>query len=333
MHLHVHHPSGSALDSALDSDTCAWHQRAACGLVVMAAIAFLAALAGGDGAGRGAVFAIGWVAATALLFVAIGRRPDVSTLLAWPLLDLGALMVASWLVPHAAGLTVSFVIVGFLFVGLTQPPGRSLVLLAPALVAQWLIVDLPPAQAAIRLSIAACLWVAVAELPAWLTSSLRAARQELSRQASTDPLTGLANRRAWEPVLERLLREARTSGPPIAVLILDLDHFKSYNDRHGHLAGDAFLRSFADGIRAAIPDTALAARWGGEEFVVTVPGESRSQALELAERIRGAVPDGQSCSVGVAVSTADDTELTLLGRADAALYRAKEGGRDRVEAA
>jgi len=299
----------------------------------MAAIAFPAALAGGDGPLRGALFAAGWALTSVLLWLLVRHRVAVKTLLVWPLVDFAVMMVASTVVPHGAALTLSFIVVGFLFVGLTQPPGRSLLLLAPAVVAQWLIVDLPIPQALIRTSIAACVWVAVAELPAWLASSLRAARHQLAQEASTDPLTGLANRRAWEPAFRQLLEQARTSGRPVAVLIVDLDHFKSYNDSRGHLAGDVLLRGFAESIRTVAPPLAVAARWGGEEFVVAVPDVTDAEAIAVAERIRGVVPDGQSCSVGIASSDAVDTELTLLGRADAALYRAKESGRDRVEAA
>lgn len=299
----------------------------------MAAIALLAALASGDDVGRGAPFSAGWVTVSTMLWLAIRRRPGVRTLLVWPLFVLTALLIASLVIPHGAGLILSFIVVGFLFVGLTQRPGRSLPLLPAAMLAQWLVIDLPAPQAAIRTSIAACVWVAVAELPAWLNSSLRAARHELAREASTDPLTEMANRRAWEPMLARLLREARDSGRPLTILFVDLDHFKAFNDSRGHLAGDALLRAFAQGILSAASPPALAARWGGEEFVVALPGATSTEAVALAERIRGVVPEGQSCSIGLAASEPADTELTLLGRADAALYRAKERGRDRVEAA
>jgi diguanylate cyclase (GGDEF)-like protein len=326
-------PFRLSASAPLVSNTPAWHRRAALAQVVMTAIAFLAALTSGDDVARAGAFASGWIAASTIVWITLRHRAGVRTLLVWPLLVFAALVVASVVVPHGASLILSFIVVGFMFAGLTQRPGSSLPLLPAAMLAQWLVIDLPAPQAAIRTSIAACVWVAVAELPAWLNSSLRAARQELARQASTDPLTGMANRRAWEPVLSRLLEEARGSGRPLTVLILDLDHFKAFNDSRGHLAGDELLRAFAQRILAVAPPPAIAARWGGEEFVVAIPGVTHTEAVAVAERIRGIVPEEQSCSIGLAASEAADTDLTLLGRADAALYRAKEQGRDRVEAA
>ena len=308
----------------------AWHSRGAAGQVVMALISLAAALVAGDGLSRALSYSCLSTLVATLLWALVRRRSGPRWLLAWPVLSLVLLMVASVVIPGGALLTVSFIVVCFLFVGVTQPPRSSLVLIAPALVAQWLILDLPGPQAAIRMSIAVCVWLAVAELPAWLTHSLRIARQELVQLAATDPLTGLANRRGWEPVLEELLREAHASDSTLHLLVADLDHFKAYNDRYGHSAGDDFLREFARALVIVTPAHALVARWGGEEFVVALPGATHPTALQTAERIRTSVPDGQSCSIGLTTASPDDTPQTLLSRADAALYRAKDDGRDRV---
>ncbi|HEY0890570.1 MAG TPA: GGDEF domain-containing protein [Nocardioides sp.] len=312
-----------------------WHDGAAVGVLAIAAVCTLAGLVGDDPATAVLAHAAAGLAAITLTWLVVRRlqRTSVRLLMVWPLLVVGCVALGSALVPHAATLTLQVLTLAFLFVGLTQARGASLPLLPAALLAQWLVIDLPPEDAAVRMSIAACVWTAVAELSAWLTSALRAARQELALQAATDPLTGLANRRSWEPRVDVLLREARSSGRPLTLLIADLDHFKAYNDQYGHLAGDELLRCFAGGLGSLLPATAAPARWGGEEFVVALPDLSGAEAHAVAERIRTSVPDRQSCSIGLATSQADDTVLSLLGRADAALYRAKDRGRDRVEAA
>ena len=113
--------------------------------------------------------------------------------------------------------------------------------------------------------------------------------------------------------------------------MLDLDHFKRYNDEHGHLAGDRLLQSAADAWRSALRQTDLIARWGGEEFVALLPNCDAANGRALVERLRGSLPDGVTFSAGVAdwdgVATVD--EFTDV--ADEALYAAKHGGRDRVE--
>ncbi len=197
---------------------------------------------------------------------------------------------------------------------------------------QWLIIDLPPGRAAIRMLIAAVVWIAVAELPARLSSDLRAARERLEREAVTDSLTGLTNRRGWTLLLNELLT-VHDAGTPLALLLLDLDHFKAFNDAHGHLAGDVLLQTFAARIATLTPRGAVAARWGGEEFAIALPRTSQSEAFRLAEDIRGIVPENQTCSVGLTMAQPGDEEDTLLARADAVLYVAKHKGRDRIEAA
>jgi diguanylate cyclase (GGDEF)-like protein/PAS domain S-box-containing protein len=168
-------------------------------------------------------------------------------------------------------------------------------------------------------------------------------RAELAEEAVRDPLTGLYNRRHLDRVLAADLASRPRTGQ-LAVLVADVDHFKAVNDRFGHAAGDRVLTAVADTLAGAVRDGDTAARLGGEEFVLVLPGAGREQALERAERIRRAVAAGRlvldgegvavTVSIGVAVCPADGAAAaTLLAAADRALYTAKATGRDRVVAA
>jgi len=148
--------------------------------------------------------------------------------------------------------------------------------------------------------------------------------------AHTDDLTGLMNRRAWDLEVVREVARARREGSPLAVAMLDLDRFKDYNDRHGHQAGDRVLREAASAWRAVLRETDLLARYGGEEFAVAFPGCDRDDAQALVERLREVTPAGQSCSAGLACWDERESAEALLGRADKALYDAKQSGRDRT---
>ena len=175
------------------------------------------------------------------------------------------------------------------------------------------------------------------------TESLREAVSELDLLSRTDALTGGLNYRGFREAGDALFRQARADGLPLSVLSLDIDHFKAYNDHYGHLEGDGALRRFAGAVRSALlhADDVLA-RPGGEEFIVFLPGTTLEQARAVARRdgarVRGAdiqhagSPAGRvTVSVGVAALEPGDAEVEdLLARADASMYRAKEGGRDRV---
>lgn len=154
----------------------------------------------------------------------------------------------------------------------------------------------------------------------------------LSLQSLTDELTGLPNRRAWEQELPRALARAQRSGAPVSVALLDLDRFKTFNDTHGHQAGDALLRHAAASWERSLRDDDVLARYGGEEFAALLPGCDLGPALAAAERMRVTTPQGQTCSAGVATWDRSEGPLELVGRADAALYEAKRTGRDHVEA-
>jgi diguanylate cyclase (GGDEF)-like protein/PAS domain S-box-containing protein len=152
----------------------------------------------------------------------------------------------------------------------------------------------------------------------------------LEQLAHTDDLTGLINRRAWDLDVVREVARARRDDTPLAVAMLDLDRFKAYNDEHGHQAGDRVLREAASAWRAVLRETDLLARYGGEEFAVAFPGCEREYAQDLVERLREVTPADQSCSAGLACWDGRESADALLGRADKALYDAKQSGRDRT---
>jgi diguanylate cyclase (GGDEF)-like protein len=152
----------------------------------------------------------------------------------------------------------------------------------------------------------------------------------LERLALTDQLTGLPNRRAWEEGLDRELALAAREGHDLVVAVIDLDRFKRYNDAHGHQAGDALLAETADAWRMRLRASDLLARYGGEEFAAVIPSWPLPAAASVIDRLRTAVPAGQTCSAGVAGWNRVESAGELFGRADAALYAAKQAGRDRV---
>jgi diguanylate cyclase (GGDEF)-like protein len=164
----------------------------------------------------------------------------------------------------------------------------------------------------------------------------------VQRQASTDDLTGLNNHRFLVDSLDQQVALAERLGAPLALLMLDLDHFKVLNDTHGHHAGDLALSTFARTLVSNIRRADLAARYGGEEFVVVMPNTSAAEAFLVAEKIRVAVsasdislPGGAAVHLTVSIGVAAYPENAesapeLFSRADEALYRAKRTGRQRT---
>jgi diguanylate cyclase (GGDEF)-like protein len=152
----------------------------------------------------------------------------------------------------------------------------------------------------------------------------------LQRVARTDDLTGLANRRSWDEHLRREIEWAKRSGTPLAVAILDLDHFKQFNDRHGHPAGDRLLKEVSASWERAIRATDILARYGGEEFALLMPATEAEEAFAILERLRSAMPSTQRVSAGLVSWGGDEDDASIVARADAALYAAKAAGRDRV---
>lgn len=178
-------------------------------------------------------------------------------------------------------------------------------------------------------------------LVAQRTVELARANAELERMARMDDQTGLSNRRYVMERLDEELRRADRHGTPLAVMLLDLDHFKQVNDNYGHLAGDAVLAQSARVIQAAMRATDIKGRFGGEEFVTIMPQTTAVGARVFAERLRIAIgaqihrdvaPEFRvTCSIGVSEFTSETSTLSdLLRRADRALYKAKRLGRDRV---
>ena len=167
------------------------------------------------------------------------------------------------------------------------------------------------------------------------------AEEGLATLAATDSLTGLANRRRLDQVLRQEWARAQRNRKPLAVLMVDVDHFKAFNQRHGHAGGDHALREVAKSIEACIRRPAdLAARYGGEEFQVVLPETDLAGAQLLAERIRASVEalapfaddaHAVTVSIGIGLSGTQHDLSRVLGAADEALYRAKAKGRNRVE--
>jgi two-component system cell cycle response regulator len=194
--------------------------------------------------------------------------------------------------------------------------------------------------------------VEAAELVARVRSALRTRRLrdelrernlQLESMARTDVLTGMVGRRHGATVLAEACTAAAATGESLAVVMADVDHFKHVNDHHGHAAGDVVLRAVADVMRDGLVTGETAVRWGGEEFLLVLPGCETSGALARAERLRRAVAGspvdlggrrhGVTASLGCAILGPGETPEALVARADQALYAAKAAGRDRVAAA
>jgi diguanylate cyclase (GGDEF)-like protein/PAS domain S-box-containing protein len=177
-----------------------------------------------------------------------------------------------------------------------------------------------------------------------LARELEQANQQLAQLASTDPLTGLYNRRAFEEQFEAQIRLMKRMSRPVSLLVIDVDGFKGYNDQHGHLAGDQVLESMAKVFSEKMRASDIIARYGGEEFVVILPDTTGPAALQLAERLRLAIQahpwQGDSLTISLGAATLEFTERSaesgsdertrLFSEADQALYHSKSEGRDRV---
>jgi len=174
-------------------------------------------------------------------------------------------------------------------------------------------------------------------------SQLRHALDSLEREAATDALTQIANRKSFDITLDRAVHDAVKRGAPLSMVMVDIDHFKVFNDTHGHPMGDQVLKLVGRSLTESIRPVDTAARYGGEEFALILPETSREAAFRLAEEIRGRVAGrrvtnrrtgqvmGQvTLSAGVAQLVPGEEASTLVARADAALYLAKRQGRNRV---
>lgn len=171
---------------------------------------------------------------------------------------------------------------------------------------------------------------------------LRELNARLQQISAQDDLTGLPNRRFMQEQLAQQIADAERNGTLFSIALVDIDRFKAINDRYGHAVGDEVLVRVAASLKLAIRESDVCARWGGEEFLMLFPGCSLVDAEKLSERIRASVAsvpiratpaEGISVSIGVAEYVRGESLDTALRRADEALYRAKEAGRNRVVAA
>ena len=170
----------------------------------------------------------------------------------------------------------------------------------------------------------------------WL--SLCRNREELEQAARTDSLTGLLNRRAFDEMLEREGERGQFAGAKLAVILLDLDRFKSINDTYGHAAGDEVLRRISGLLQQGTRPGDVLARYGGEEFVLLLRGAHLTEAKRIAERLRRSIEESFSgpsatqltTSVGIAIAEPEETAAALMDRCDRALYASKRAGRNQV---
>lgn len=174
-------------------------------------------------------------------------------------------------------------------------------------------------------------------------SNLQQSLEAIRAETLTDPLTGLGNRKYFDRMIDMAVQGALASGDPLSLLLLDIDHFKSFNDSYGHLTGDQVLRLVGMSLKQTIKGQDITARYGGEEFAVVLPNTALRQALTVADHIRRAVMAKElkkkstgeilgrvTISVGVAMLKQEDDTDALIERADACLYAAKRNGRNRV---
>lgn len=169
-----------------------------------------------------------------------------------------------------------------------------------------------------------------------LTERLRAEEQKaslialLEKTAGTDFLTGVANRRALDAYLVTSMARAQKQQHPLTIAMIDLDHFKAFNDSFGHQAGDRYLKEVIVVWRRVLRAESLLARYGGEEFTIIMPDTTEAQAIQLMQRLRETTPAPITCSIGIAQWGGAESADTLIGRADRGLYAAKSAGRNRV---
>jgi diguanylate cyclase (GGDEF)-like protein len=171
-----------------------------------------------------------------------------------------------------------------------------------------------------------------------LSMTLSSRMTELKHQSRTDPLTLLGNRRLFDDRLPIEFKVARDSSKHLSLLVLDIDNFKAYNDKHGHLAGDAAIKLVGAALRRHVRKPVLACRYGGDEFCVILPGASPEAAADVAERLRSNIAAARSDELAITISVgyaslADavfESHEKLFDAADAALYSAKQAGRNRV---
>ena len=300
-----------------------WHVVGAVGSLATQAVMGVAALTTGPPLSSG-----GWTwyaltyCAIAVSFCLIHRLASSWWYLVWPGFCLMRILTFGALDHPAGQLVAGIITLCFLYAGLNQPRGRSLLMLPVAALSLLMLIDQPAGPALVRLSIAVVIWTASAELPAYLMQQLVDRQDMLVVAARTDVLTGARNRFGLADELTRLRGSAY-------LVIIDLDRFKSYNDRHGHTAGDQLLSDFAEMLHRETRKQDVVVRYGGEEFLVVLADVGQATAEGVVDRWartwRGH-GSGVTFSAGL-TDLADDDSVSM---ADAAMYLAKTAGRDRV---
>jgi diguanylate cyclase (GGDEF)-like protein len=243
-------------------------------------------------------------------------------LLLFPAVTTGSVAAVGLLTAGVAPSFVSLLTFSAVAVGVSQPSWTTTAVLPVLVGCWWVSYDVHDAATMVRLPLSVGVWLIVGETLSRLTADHQRESELLRSRADCDALTGLPNRHALEAALPGV-------EPGSSVLFLDLDHFKAFNDRYGHQAGDRLLQHFASVLRGALRGEDLAARYGGEEFVVLIA--ANSDPSQLAQRLQRAwrESDGPvTCSIGAATRTGTETARDALERADQALYAAKAAGRD-----
>jgi diguanylate cyclase (GGDEF)-like protein len=175
------------------------------------------------------------------------------------------------------------------------------------------------------------------------TNELKFANEKLQKLSETDPLTGLLNRRGFENSFQRLILLHQKSKEPLSILLIDIDHFKKFNDKYGHNAGDSTLQTVSQTLTSCVREQDIVARWGGEEFVLALPNLNIKKAEETANRLRLAIanqeldcegiPVAITATIGISSFNAEEDNLAVwIKAADDALYEGKEKGRNRFVA-
>ena len=292
------------------------------------------------------------IACYSLAYVATLRgRVGVAVAIAWFDL-LGHATLACWIVGVESGFQYySWILLPLVFTNVHRPIHvRAAIAVALSVfyvgVDWWLhsttpLVSVAPEQLAVmRYFNIACYLLALGVIAAAHGQTVVAAERRLNQLASTDTLTGLLNRRRMTDRMQKEMTAARDEQRPVAVLLLDIDNFKSINDQFGHARGDAVIVAIGEILRANVRQQDLVARWGGEEFLVLQPDAVLDAARETAERVRRAVsqylirdeldPTPMTVTIGVAAWRGGESLEETIHRADAALYVGKHEGRDRV---
>lgn len=299
--------------------TSRWHAIGMAACLVLVSLYAAAGAFVADGASRARLF---WLLAGCAVVIAaagaVGRlfnwQDRDGLLLGWPAIALVITIVVGLVEPRVTRELPGTITIAFAFVGLALPRWRSLVLLPLGAVAFVVGGQKQLPGALPNVLTAAVLWVLVAEVPAWLISRLKQQSEILRRIAETDSLTGLLNR-------STLPQHLATHAAASAVIVIDLDKFKHYNDRHGHGARDELLGAFADAVRASVRDGDLVFRIGGDEFLVVLVGADRAAAEQVLDRLRRRwAATGAQVDFSAGIGTGDHDPL---GQADQDMYADK----------